>query len=253
MAIYRRYRCDIWGLNYTDLGCSFLYETRGKKKRRGKRQYLKRFYRKDFYLFKSKILRFFYKRWTQFKIMKKLRSQRYVYKFVRPFPYVKQLKFNNRFHSIRLTRLYFLIYKDKQFRKLIRLTTKMDGNYERNYLIALECKIYMLLYRYNFHNNIFELLRFVKQEANIAIEQIVIRCPKVIVGVGKLVKLNARWGSFFRNTYLERLKCRTLLFPTPYFMYALMSYNAFYLMRYPQRKDLVYPFAIDIQRVTGYY
>lgn len=124
--------------------------------------------------------------------MKKIRSQRYVYKFVRPLPYIKQLKFNNRFHSIRLTRLYFLIYKDKQFRKLIRLTTKMDGNYERNYLRELECKIYMLLYRYNFHNNIFELLRFVKQDANIALEQKVISCPKVIIGVGQLVKLNAR-------------------------------------------------------------
>ena len=71
--------------------------------------------------------------------MKKLRSQRYVYKFVRPFPYVKQLKFNNRFHSIRLTRLYFLIYKDKQFRKLIRLTTKMDGNYERSR--SMNCEV----------------------------------------------------------------------------------------------------------------
>lgn len=74
-----------------------------------------------------------------------------------------------------------------------------------------------------------------------------------LVPIGKMITINKKWHAKFINTLEKRIKLRTLLFPAPNFMYTSYSCFFFYLMRYPRRKDLVYPFAIDLQRITGYY
>lgn len=202
---------------------------------------------------KSKIVRFFFFKWILRRSMSWANRQRYVYKFVAPLPYHKQLKFNKRFHSIRLTRLYFLTFNEKRFRTMLRKAAKKDGNFEINYLQYLEGRIFAIIYRLNFTPDLFWLLNFVKHGLNIFTEFVSIRCINVVLKIGEILKLGKKWQKKISINIKERVRYRTLLFPTPKYIYHCYTFFIFYLMRFPQRKDLVYPFSIDLQRVTGYY
>lgn len=68
-----------------------------------------------------------------------------------------------------------------------------------------------------------------------------------------MITIRKQWHIKIAQRILRRIKFKTLLFPTPKFLYASYKFFFFYLFRYPRRRDLVYPFSIDLQRITGYY
>jgi hypothetical protein len=104
-----------------------------------------------FYLIKSPILKFFYKIFHERARYKKFTNERLVYTFHGPLFRKKIKKFNMRFISIRLTRLYFLTFQDYQFRSLLRKAVKLDGNFEVNYMKFLECRLLSIIYRFIIH------------------------------------------------------------------------------------------------------
>jgi hypothetical protein len=74
-----------------------------------------------------------------------------------------------------------------------------------------------------------------------------------LISIGQLITISKQWHARVSQGIRKRIKLKALLFPTPKFMYASYIFFFFYLVRYPERTDLVYPFAIDLQRITGYY
>jgi len=252
MTIYKRFRRDIWGYSFTDTKCEVAYKNEGKVDRYGRklRPYLIRL--SNLHLVKSSYLKFFFMLWWRKRKMRRKRQGRYVYKFDAPAPYRKWLKFNKRFVSLRLTRLYFITLQDHQFRKVFRSAAKQDGNFEVNYLRFLEGRIVSIIYRLNLSADIFWLIKFMK-EGCFSVEYNSITFPNYIVPIGKLLTVSKSWHAKFIMTLSKRIKLRTLLFPTPAFIYACYRMFWFYLLRYPRRRDLIYPFPLDLQRITGYY
>ncbi len=109
MMLYRRFRKDIWGYCYTDMECKTVV-VRKSRSFRSQAQFMIR--KGNLYLLKSPYLKFFFELWWRKKKSWKKRRSRYIYAFDRPSSYKKWLKFNKRFVSIRLTRLYFLTFQD---------------------------------------------------------------------------------------------------------------------------------------------
>lgn len=129
----------------------------------------------------------------------------------------------------------------------------MDGNFEVNYLRFLEGRAFAIIYRLNFTPNVFWLLSFVKAGCNFYLESTPISLLNMLIPVGNLITIRRKWHRKFAVQLIKRIKLRTLLFPTPKFIYSSYRFFYFYLLRYPKRTDLVYPFALDLQRITGYY
>jgi len=249
LVIYRRFEKDIWGYCYTDNRCEYIYNVRPRKY--GKTRPLK-LNLKGIYKIKSPYLAFFYRLWWIRRHRYYKKRQRYVYRFDAPKIRRKRRKFNRRFISLRLTRLYFLTFQDNQFRRLFKKAVKLDGNFETNYLKFLEGRALAIIYRLNLSSDIFWLLGFVKA-GNIYLDFLPIKWINAVIPVGKLITVKKKWHLKFINGLLKRIKLRTLMFPSPTFIFASYSCFFFYLMRYPKRRDLVYPYAIDLQRITGYY
>lgn len=126
-TIYRRFEQDIWGYCYTDDRCEYIYSNAKKYGRAGRKARPLKLNFGDVYKLKSPYLRFFYKLWWERRKLAYRRKRRYVYCFDSPTAFRRRRKFNWRFVSIRLTRLYFLTFQDYQFRKLFRRASKMDG------------------------------------------------------------------------------------------------------------------------------
>jgi hypothetical protein len=153
MILYRKFRRDIWGYSYTDTRRQVFLPKNPKFKYFQKKKHTYKFdipQRNNFisrpsifdnienqrtlrlnklniHLLKSPYLKFFFGLWWRKRKTWRRKRRRYVYKFDRPPAFRKWRKYNKRFLSIRLTRLYFLTFQDHQFRKLFRSAAKMDG------------------------------------------------------------------------------------------------------------------------------
>lgn len=250
-TIYKRFQKDIWGYCFTDERCEYIYQQF--QTRFGLRNKILRLNMGTVFKLKSPYLKYFFKLWWDRRKYFLRKRQRYIYKFNAPTHFRKHRKFNKRFISIRLTRLYFLTFQDFQFRRLFRRAAKMDGNFETNYLRFLEGRVLAIAHRLNFFADIFYILNFIKTGNNFFLDFKPINLVNELIPIGQMITLNKKWHIKIINNLLKRIKLRTLLFPAPKFLYTSYSCFFFYLMRYPKRDDLVYPFAIDLQRITGYY
>lgn len=234
-AYYRRFKEDIWGFLITN--------TSIRRVKVGKRFK---------FTHKNWLLKFFYRiekarfeRWLQ-------RKRRYVYRIDINAPTKRTKKLKIRFVTVRLTRLYFLTLKDHQFRKIFRRAAFLDGNLEDNYLHAIEGRLVAFLYRCNFFKNIFEILDIIKQGV-IYVDKKVINVPNYKVPVSKFVTINYKWHKRLKYDWIKRTQKNSWMFSTPQYIYTSFLFYYAYLLTLPKRKYLVYPFKIDIQRLTGYY
>lgn len=225
--IYRKFELDIWGVMYCDINCD----------------------EKTFH--KSRYIKFFFKLYQEKQKYRRTRRRRYIYRMDVIETRRKRRKYNLRFLSIRLTRLFFLTLQDYQFRSLLKKASKLDGDLETNYCHLLEGRLISVIYRTNFLSNMFEILRFVK-EGNVYVNFKPLTKLNEIIRVGDFVTFNKKHKKKIRNYLIKRLNKRAVLFKEP--RYLIVSYKFWfaYLIKYPRLKDLTYPISIDIQRITGF-
>lgn len=177
--------------------------------------------------------------------------RRYIYRIDIITHTKKRRKFNKRFLSLRIARLYFLTLKDYQFRSLFRRASKLDGNLESNYCLLLECRVMAIFYRTNFLHNIFEILQFIKA-GHVYIDYK--KATYVNNTISNTSRITCSKESIDRLRLLlkRRLDSQIILFNTPKFLFISYFFFFAYLCRLPIKKDFVYPFSLDIQRITGY-
>lgn len=238
--IYRRFEQDIWGICYTDV--------------RYEKNSLKEFYQglKPLYEIKSPYLNFFYKLYYERRKNYEVNQRRYIYR-LDIIPKKRVFKdFKKRFMSIRITRLYFLTFQDHQFRRLFKKASKMDGNLESNYCHMLECRLPSIVYRMNLLSSPFQIIRFVKS-GNLFVNFFPVKHVNSTVPVGQFITINLEVKDYLKNKLLHRLSKKAVLFPTPGYLFISYKFFFCYILKYPTKKDLVYPIALDIQRITGYY
>jgi len=122
---------------------------------------------------------------------------------------------------------------------------------ENNYCLLLECRLIAIIYRTNFMSNIFEIIKF-------------IRYGYIFFDFKKLIHVNSTFKKLsfitcfrplvkrLKTNLLLRLKTESVMFNTPKFLYISYYFYYVYLRQLPLRKHFVYPFRLDIQRITGY-
>lgn len=254
IKIYRRFQKDIWGFLYIE---RFKYKyvfrpitriLRSAKVKIKESPYWIQFF-KDIM---SNIFNFFYKLFAERKRYRRNLRRRYIYRLDIFERRERRRRMSERFASVRITRLYFLTFQDYQFRKLFRRATKKDGDLEINFCYFLEGRLLYVLYRSNYLTNPFHIMKFIKQQ-NVCVGFKVIDRPNYLVPIAEFVTFNWNvWPSLLCQ-FIRRLRIKNLAFNTPRYMHINFNLNYFYLIKYPRRRDLIYPIKLDIQRLTGYF
>ena len=101
----------------------------------------------------------------------------------------------------------------------------------------------------NVFPDIFFLLEYFREKEAIYVDFKSINFIDFIIPIGKMITFSDERLSQCIETFFQRIKVKAILSPVPNFIYASYSCFFFYLMRYPCRTDLVYPFSIDLQRL----
>jgi len=226
----RRFERDIWGVCYTDKRAVDNYKII-------KKSWLIKFFLR---IFKTKL---FWK-WK--------RLRRYIYRIDIIDIKQRKKKYNKRWLSIRLTRLYFLTLQDHQFRKLFTRARKLTGDLESNYCHLLEGRLLPLFYRTNYLSNIFKVISFIK-DSNVFLNFININYVNYTVKISTYISFNKQYIKKIKYQLNQRIKLKAVLFNIPRFLFVSFKFWFCFLIKKPKKKDLVYPISIDIQRITGYY
>lgn len=154
-SIYKKYKLDIWGLTYTTSDILSLLRKRNHKLKPIRWRMRKLWFTavndgiQDMpilhltYLrfIPNLLLRFFFKLFVLKKRRRRVRFQRYVFRLDTREKWFKRKRWNKRFVSIRITRLYFINLQDYQFRKLFRKAAKLSGHLSPIIVICLNVKL----------------------------------------------------------------------------------------------------------------
>lgn len=127
------------------------------------------------------------------KLMKRKKKRKKIY-FRAPFIYEVRNKVYRRklyftktqFLSLRVARLFYIMYNYKHLKKLNYKAKKQDGFFEQNYIALMECKLASMIYRSSFFSNMFESIAFVKNN-NVWINKHFVPFVYYIVNVMDLV------------------------------------------------------------------
>lgn len=244
-AYYRRYRQDIWGVVQYTIHCR-------KPKLIRKQSWFKKYEPTPFGLKRCFIVKFFYAIYRRKMDLFIESKKRYIYRVVKKPRVVIPKKMKPRFVSVRLTRIYFISLKDHQFRRILKRCAFLDGNMEDHYLYALEGRLLNVVYRCNYFHNFYEAMDVIKK-GFFTVDRKVVTSINYKVPLFTFLRLDRDWIPFMKAMLKHRAKDCSFLFPTPKYIYISYVFFFSYLISLPKKDQLVYPFDIDIYRLTGYF
>jgi hypothetical protein len=109
----------------------------------------------------SRLFSFFFRR--VFKRKKIYFRRPFIYEIRSRYTKRKKRRLNRQFRSLRIVRLFYIMFTYKQLKKIIKKAKKKDGLFEQNYLLYMENKLPSFIYRSSFIPNMFDSLKFIKK------------------------------------------------------------------------------------------
>ena len=208
------------------------------------------------YIFKSKISCKMNKIFISFLSKKKLQQRIY---FRRPFIYetrepivrLKMRRMNHQFVSLRVIKLFYVMYSYRQLKQIARKAKSKFGVFEQNYLYIMECKLPSYIYRTSLFSNLFESIKFVKG-GNVWINKKFKPLLYYSVKLYDIVGFRVIYKGFVFWNFYKRLRRNAFMFLFCRCIYISMSFFFTILIHMFLKKDIINSFNIDYYRVASY-
>jgi hypothetical protein len=110
-----------------------------------------------------KMYKIFYIFLNKKKLQQKLYFRKpFIYETREPVVHHKKSRINYQFVTLRVIKLFYVMYSYRQLKQIARKAKSQFGVFEHNYLYIMECKLPSYIYRTSLISNIFESIKFVK-------------------------------------------------------------------------------------------
>jgi len=209
-----------------------------------------------FKVFRIKIKKKLIKIFSIFNIKARIKKKIY---YRHPFIYEvrdkvirKKIYFTKKqFASLRIARLFYIIYNYKQLKILNKKAKKKDGLFEQNYILLMECKLSSFIYRSSLFSNMFESIIFVKNN-NVWINKKFIPYIYYVVKSTDFVGFRILHKIYIYWNFFKRLRRRAFIFLLPKYIYISLIFLWLILIRIPLKNDIINPISIDLYRISNY-
>jgi ribosomal protein S4 len=196
-------------------------------------------------------------RFFSFFIKRRLKFKKFYFKM--PFIYewkniylkYKTYKTKNYFLSLRITRLFYIIYTYRQLKQKANKAKHMDGLFENNYMVLIECKIPSFIYRTSFVSNMFESLIVVKTNV-IWVNKIFISYLHYTIKPMDLIGFRILYKNYIYWQFYKRLKRKAFSFLFSKYIYVSLCFLIIIMLRLPLKKEIFNNASIDMYRVANY-
>lgn len=209
-----------------------------------------------FIIFKSKISRRLVKIFKTIVRRKPLVKKRYFRNFFiydprYGFQKYKKFKANFEFVSVRVIKLFYIIYNYKQLKKIIRKSNLKNGMFDQNFFYFIECKLPSYIYRTSLFSTLFDSIKMVKG-GNVWINKKYKPLLYYNVNLFDIVGYRPLYKSFIFWNYFRRLRRKAILFMNPRCIY--LSYIFFFtiLLKRFKKKDIINTFSVDYFRCLSF-
>ena len=201
------------------------------------------------YIFKFsislKMNKIFYMCLNKKKLQQKLYFRKpFIYETREPVAHHKKSRINYQFVTLRVIKLFYVMYSYRQLKQIARKAKSKFGIFEQNYLYIMECKLPSYIYRTSLFPNLFESIKFVKGGnvwINKQFKPLLYYSVKLydIVGFRIIYK-----GYIFWNFY-KRLRRKAFMFLFSRCIYISMTFFFTILIHMFLKKDIINAFNVD--------
>lgn len=190
--------------------------------------------------------------------LSKKQLQQKIY-FRRPFIYetreptirFKIRRMNYQFVSLRVIKLFYVMYSYRQLKHIARKAKSKFGVFEQNYLYMMECKLPSYIYRTSLFSNLFESIKFVKG-GNVWINKKFKPLLYYSVKLYDIVGFRVLYKGFVFWNFYKRLRRKAFMFLFSRCIYVSMTFFCTILIHMFSQKDIINSFNVDYYRVASY-
>jgi len=211
---YKKTLLDVWGYHK-------LYKKSSKliffiKVMRAEKRARKLYYKKEFVFSLATRIRF---RWRK-KLKKKYINPRYLYNF-------------------------YLTIRRKTFRRYAYIARRRPGLVIGNYLNFIEGRLFMLVYRANFINNIFKLKHIIDKGVFL-VNGHIRNYSNFVVKVGEIVQVSFKYKKLLKNDMRLRFRLHNIFWSPRKYIFVNYKFFFIFFLRQPKLRELKFPIRFDL-------
>ena len=137
-------------------------------------------------------------------------KKEFIYTFERRMQFRYRQKFKRFYIRPRYVRNFFLILKRRDYRKYFAKARRKRGSLIQHFLMFIECRLFMILYRSNFVTNLFLLKSIIDLNFFMVNGRIENYC-NFMVKVNDIVQVKPEYNDLFFNDILYRFQHNNIM------------------------------------------
>ena len=200
------------------------------------------------------------------KMMKFIKSmstenikRRWFYRKEFAYTFRKRIKFKRKkeeeldYLLPRILKHYYIVLRPVDFKRHQKIALRKGRLFEQNFLNFVEGRLFMLIYRLNFVNNLF-MIKTLLDLGLFTINNKVKYHIHAMANVGDLISVKKEYIDILRNDLILRMQNNVIFWIVPRFLMVSFKLMFAILVYKPRKKDLYFP--IDVMDVfigTEYY
>jgi len=179
------------------------------------------------------------------KLRKRYYRREFVYSLQKKIKFRWRKKFKSKYINPRYLYNFYMIVRRRTFRKYMFKARRMRGSFIGNYLTFLEGRLFMLVYRSNFVNNIFKL-KFIIDRGIFLVDGDIKYYSNHNVRPGQLVQVSFDYRDLLKKDLILRLKKGYVLWLPKKYLFVNYKFMFIFFVRPPKKKELKFPIRFDV-------
>jgi len=179
----------------------------------------------------KELQRFFYKNEFTFSLSRKI-------------AFAKKKRLKDNYLWPRLIKNYYLTLSWRNMNKYYKKARKTVGNFINNFLMLLEGRLFMVVYRINWINNLFLIKNVLESNIFYVNEKLRSRC-NYHLKYNDFLMLHTDYLDLFRQDLLLRINEGKVIWKHPSYIFVNYEFFFAYIYHKPTLDDIVHPFKVN--------
>ena len=200
----------------------------------------------------NKYWRYLFYYWGQRVAKRKLYLKEFVYYLGEKVTFRKKKKYKLKYMGPRFLYNYYLIIRRNMFRKYMYKARRKTGSILKHYLIFIEGRLFMLIYRSYFITNIFKIKHIIDRGI-FSVNGVIQHYSNYNVKPGEIIQVSFKYKELFLIDLKIRLKRGQILRRVKNYLFINYKFMFIFFLRAPKKKEIRFPIRLDIYRGGDFY
>jgi len=162
----------------------------------------------------------------------------------RRIAFAKKKRYKERFLWPRLLKNYYLTLSWRNMNQYYKKSRMLAGNFINNFIMMLEGRLFMIVYRINWINNLFMIKNILKYNIFFINGKVRSHC-NYHLKYNDILTIDFNYIEIFKRDLMMRIKEGKVIWRCPSYLYVNYIFFFVYIMQKPILADIVHPFKVN--------